>query len=94
MLTNKEKIIRLKKIIDIIETDNYCLKFMCNIYYNEYGDAKKLFIDIPEILKYKPKKTDMGDAWFDIYESDMVKRIKILKKTIKDIQNYGKKSTK
>jgi hypothetical protein len=96
-LTKSQKLSRLKKIKNtIIANDsNYCvIGFMCNIYKNTYGVYTNLFADIPKLLKYKPKKMDSDDAWFDVDKIGILKRIKILNKTINDIEKYGKKSTK
>jgi len=93
MLTSKEKIIRLKKIIENVPLH----KYMCCTYDYHYNCVFRLFDDIPELLIYKPKKIPLGYngmAWFDNDKKGVQKRIKILEQTIEDIKTNGKKSTK
>lgn len=42
---------------------------------------------LPEFYTYKPKGKDLNDIWFIHNKKSTKKRIKILKKVIKDIKN-------
>jgi len=90
-LTKKQKIELLKKAIEILPSNGY-ICFSISEASNKKINDDDVFDVIPELLKYKPKKVYQickicNDSWFKYSKENTAKRIEILQKTIKDLQN-------
>jgi hypothetical protein len=76
------KLLKSKKCFFICSA---CMEASTGIYDL---DADNIFIEIPELLKYKPTKTLTYDVWWDPFAiGSRHARMNVIKKTIKDIES-------
>lgn len=90
---DKQKIEVLKEILKRFKKKAHTSRFMCLTFQAITGiNLDETFIYIPELLKYKPKGNDF--AWFNSSGLSRriihKKKIRILKKTIKDIKSKNR----
>lgn len=86
-MTKEEKIEVLQKVIKEVKTCHLDFSYICIAYDEVEGYfIKEIFKEIPELLEFKPKKTDTIDSWFPLTEAGRLQRIEVLEKTIKKLQ--------
>jgi hypothetical protein len=89
-LSKTEKIKRLRAIKKWLKTIHWGQDFMCHFYEDNY--KTELFIDIPELWKFRPKNElvkTIKDAWIfgDALELSPTHKQQAIDKAIKLIQS-------
>ena len=92
-LSKTEKIKRLRKVkIQLKQATCSWEYYMCHIYHDIYNvDLGALFLDIPELFKFRPKGTSKHIAWvwveYNTFEDAKQSKINAIDKAIKLIQS-------